>query len=339
MVRSLLRNSIFRLGIIEKSHLRPTRAALTLALAYVALVTLYILMSSRLASRMASSVESLALIEEIKGVVYVLVSGALLFACALLAFRKIARQDSIIIAQNKSIAGSERLAMAGLFTSSICHDINNIMTVIMGNTAMISESGNLSEDDRRILGQVKMASEKLTALVGRMMELGKGFVPGQIAQEDLALVIKGTIDFARIHQGVKGCTLSYQGPDHLAAMVNKSLIARSLMNLILNAAQASSRNCLVEIRLGQEGAEIFIDVHDDGPGIPEEDKELIFQPFYTSKEDGNGLGLLSLKTCAEQHGGRVELLDSPLGGACFRLWLPVKTTTGPTPGPSNRSIA
>ena len=65
-----------------------------------------------------------------------------------------------------------------------------------------------------------------------------------------------------------------------------------------------------------------VEVHDDGPGIPAALREKIMEPFFTTKEDGNGLGLLSLKLCAEQHGARIRIDTSHLGGACFALVSP-----------------
>ena len=66
---------------------------------------------------------------------------------------------------------------------------------------------------------------------------------------------------------------------------------------------------------------MFVEVNDDGPGIPERDKAAIFDAFYTSKPHGLGLGLVSVKVCAEAHGGSVEVFRSDLGGAAFRVRL------------------
>jgi signal transduction histidine kinase len=65
-------------------------------------------------------------------------------------------------------------------------------------------------------------------------------------------------------------------------------------------------------------------VHDSGTGVPRDERKKIFSALYTTKSSGTGLGLLSVKACAKIHEGFVEVDDSPLGGACFRLCLPVR---------------
>jgi two-component system NtrC family sensor kinase len=96
-----------------------------------------------------------------------------------------------------------------------------------------------------------------------------------------------------------------------------------LINLVLNAAEATGPGGRIDVRLTGDGAEARLEVHDDGPGIPEERRPGIFEAFETTKPDGTGLGLFSVQHIAEVHGGRAEALASELGGACFRVSLPV----------------
>jgi signal transduction histidine kinase len=79
------------------------------------------------------------------------------------------------------------------------------------------------------------------------------------------------------------------------------------------------------VRAGQDGGQVFLDVEDDGPGVPAEHAEALFEPFFTTKEGGTGLGLPTAARIAEAHGGTLSLLPRPPrgSGACFRLRLPV----------------
>ena len=95
------------------------------------------------------------------------------------------------------------------------------------------------------------------------------------------------------------------------------------MNMILNAAEATGVSGAIQVRLRRIGGRAEIEVHDDGPGIDADLEEKIFEPFFTSKANGNGLGLLSLRLCAEQHHGEIRLDRSELGGACLVLSLPL----------------
>ena len=95
------------------------------------------------------------------------------------------------------------------------------------------------------------------------------------------------------------------------------------MNLILNAAESMEGHGRILVRLEEDGHNLCLSVEDEGPGVPDEISELIMNPFFTTKQEGNGLGLLSLKIFTEQHRGKTEIFRSDLGGACFRIKFPV----------------
>ncbi|BBO67823.1 hypothetical protein DSCA_17530 [Desulfosarcina alkanivorans] len=122
-------NTRFREGVEDRSVLKPFRSAMVVSLTYVVLLFLYIYISGKIALQVSASAEILRQIELLKGFVFAVVTGTLLFLCIFTTAKKISKQDDLIIAQNKSITVSERLVMAGLFSSSVYHDINNIMVV------------------------------------------------------------------------------------------------------------------------------------------------------------------------------------------------------------------
>ena len=108
---------------------------------------------------------------------------------------------------------------------------------------------------------------------------------------------------------------------------HRSAIQETLLNLVLNAADATGGRGRIEVRSFEEDGAHVLEVHDDGPGVPLDIREEVFRAFFTTKADGNGLGLLSVRACAELHGGTAEIGDSPLGGACFRVTL--RSAEGP----------
>ena len=320
-----LKNSIFRTGIDEKSHLKPIRLALYLTILYVIAVSFYIWFSGKVALNLSKTIENLAAIELAKGLVFVSATAIVLFFCLYTTLRKIEKKDNIIISQNKSLISTERLVMAGIFSSSVCHDINNIMSIVIGNTEFLEESKKIDSKDRESVLQISDASKRLIDLVKRMMDAGKGFVPGELNYENLSNVINETIDFATIHEKVKSCQIQCNIQPNINLHINSILIGRTLMNLILNAAEATNEIGKILINLERDDRLVSIEVHDDGPGISEDTQEKIFEPFYTSKIDGNGLGLLSLKLCAQQHDAAIQIKKSRLGGACFSLSFPVES--------------
>ncbi len=311
-------------GVDEHSAIKPLRTALIIAAAYTVSISLYIYVSGILAAGFAPTVEKLETVELFKGFAFSLVTGFLLFYSSYLALKKISRQDDLIIKQTKSIIATERIVLAGLFSSSVCHDINNVMSIIIGNTELLMGSKNLDAEDKASLRDISKASQRLVELSRRMMDAGKGYIPGKRNFENLSDTMKKAIDFAKIHKKIKSCRLEYEIQPNVHLHINAILIERTLMNLILNASEATNETGRILIRLFTEDNFATIEVHDDGPGLSEEMQEKVVEPFYTSKVDGNGLGLLSLKICAQQHNGTIKIRRSHLGGACFCLTFPVE---------------
>ncbi|MCF8070696.1 MAG: HAMP domain-containing histidine kinase [Desulfobacterales bacterium] len=324
-INDFLKNSVFRTGLEEQSHLKPARLTLYITFSYAIAVSFYIWFSGKVALNLSNNIENLAVIELIKGLLFVLATSMVLFFGVYKTLRKIEKKDNIILSQNKSLISTERLVMAGIFSSSVCHDLNNIMSIVLGNVELLEMSKNIDSKDRKSVLQISDSSKKLINLVKRMMDAGKGYIPGKLNYENLSNVICKTIDFAKIHQKVKTCQIQCNIQPNISLHINSILIGRTLMNLILNAADATNKIGKILINLERDHRFVTIDVHDDGPGISEDTQEKIFEPFYTSKIDGNGLGLLSLKLCARQHDATIQVKKSKLGGACFSLSFPLES--------------
>lgn len=324
MIDSSLKTSMFRDGMDEHSQINPVKYAFFITILYVVLLSVYIIISGEIASRLSTSVKSLALFETYKGIVYALVSGVILFAVSLLTLKKIKQQDDLIISQNKSIISSEPIILTGIFSASVCHDINNLMSIVLGNIEFLEESKSMNDNDLKSIADIHDASTRLVDLVKRMMNNGKNYIPGEHKLTDVSDVIEKTVQFARIHNKIKNCDITYEIEKSLIIDINSILIERMLINIMLNAAEATNFSGKILIKLYQVDHLVTLEVHDNGPGIPNELQEQIFEPFYTSKSGGNGLGLLSLKICAEQHNGAIQLKKSDLGGACLCLTFPVE---------------
>jgi len=321
-IKSFLNNSEFRTGIDETSSIHPIMISSIIALSYIVLISFYIWLSGKYAGEMASSQENLQHIELIKGLLFAVVTGTLLLFSLYIIFLKIKRKDEIIISQNKSIISSEGLVISGLFSSSVCHDINNILTVIIGDSELLKISDNITQKEINYINDIYKASQNLKQLSQKMMDAGKGFVPDQKDFIDLTIIIKDTMDFARVHNKIKRCNLHYELPAELMMDMNSLLFSRTLMNLILNAAEATDGSGEILVKAKQHDGIITVEVHDDGPGIPDEIKNNILNPFFTTKKNGNGLGLLSLKIFLDQHNASIDIKKSELGGACFLISLP-----------------
>ncbi len=112
-------------------------------------------------------------------------------------------------------------------------------------------------------------------------------------------------------------------------------IRQVLLNLVLNAIEAMPDGGRVEIRTSSLPDSVLLTIQDSGPGIPDELRDHIFEPFVTSKESGTGLGLAVVHNWVTRHGGTIELGGDPATGACFRIWFPHRTDAPADPSASS----
>jgi signal transduction histidine kinase len=102
------------------------------------------------------------------------------------------------------------------------------------------------------------------------------------------------------------------------------LCRQAFLNLLDNALAAVSAEGIIAIKTYKENNLCVVEIYDNGPGIPDNDKQRVFDLYYTTKSSGTGLGLPTVLRIVREHGGRLDLLDSPLGGALFRMELPLE---------------
>lgn len=301
----------------------PTHIAVSLTSGYMAFVALYIWLSGKLAAYIAHDKQNLEYIELIKGMLFVLISGLLLFSLLFWAFRQLKSREETIALQHQSLLSSENLSLAGSFSLSISHDINNYLFVILGNADLLQESTHLSQAEHQQLKELQQAAQTIASITQRIMKASSRSISGQREDTDLVQLIQDTIDLAKRHKKLKSCTLQTQLPPTAHLSVYPPLCTRALLNLLLNAADATEEQGLLLVKLLPQDDHITLEVHDNGAGVSPELQERILDPFFTTKADGNGLGLLSFKLCAQQHQGSFHIGPSDLGGACFALSFPI----------------
>jgi signal transduction histidine kinase len=116
---------------------------------------------------------------------------------------------------------------------------------------------------------------------------------------------------------------------------SSDLLEQLVVNLADNAARAARgvphRRPRIRITVEKDAAHARLSVEDSGPGVPAQDRERIFDPFYTTAVDGTGIGLSIVQRILADHGGAVQVTDSPLGGAAFLVELPTSSPRTPIP--------
>lgn len=308
---------------LELSAPRPLRTAFLVAAVYALVCGLYIALSSQWAAGMASNVGDLASVELVKGLAFIGVSALVLFGLSLYLLRRVDRLHAETLRHREALIAAERSAMVGLFAASLAHDLRNVLMVIEGHADRLHESRD--PDAAARADEVEKASQSLRELAGHLVEVGRSGLPGPEEECRASDLVRGALAFGRGHAAVRACRVECDFAETPPSRLNRAMVQHMLLNLLLNAAEADPGGRIrIGVRVAAEGHAAEIEVHDGGPGIPRERRAEVFEPFVTSKGRGTGLGLLSVKACAEAHGGSVSVDQSPLGGARFRVQLPLR---------------
>ncbi|MCC5876713.1 MAG: HAMP domain-containing histidine kinase [Candidatus Sumerlaeia bacterium] len=300
----------------------PASYAAALAIPYFLVSWLYILVTTPMANAMARDQEHLAFIETMKGTAFIFLSAVFLFGLAWALFSRLKKKQRELDRTNTALIMAENRAIAGVFASSIAHDMNNIMMGLYNDVMDYSSQGGLTPEEQERANRLSFAAKEMMELARNLSQSGRSGTPGIPERVVVSESLGEIVAFARHHRSVRHCEIE-EVISPSAAIDGIPVILRQIfLNLILNAAEATEGRGKIRITCNSDSGNSVLEVHDSGPGIPEEKRESIFNAFVTSKDRGSGLGLHSVKAGVELHGGEVTVGDSPLGGALFTVRIP-----------------
>ncbi|HET7871745.1 MAG TPA: ATP-binding protein [Terriglobales bacterium] len=223
---------------------------------------------------------------------------------------------------------AERLAALGQLSAGLAHEIRNPLGVIKGSAEILKQKlAGVNALAEELSGFIYTEVNRLSALVSRFLDFAR---PSrlQLHPEELPPLLETCIRNAE-HQGATAHVniVRDYAADLPLAMIDRELCEQVFTNLIVNACEAmSEQGGAMKIRIATAGPQpaqgIRVEIEDSGPGINEEIKEQIFNPFFTTKKTGVGLGLAIVSKIVDAHSGSVKVESGPGLGACFRVTLP-----------------
>lgn len=217
-----------------------------------------------------------------------------------------------------------RLAIVGRLSATLAHEIRNPLASISGAAEMLS-SGRLPEDKAdRMTGIIVSQSRRVSELIDGYLSLARDTEDFPHTPIDLTALTTEAVESA-VHGFAGGVTISFPRHEQPEMVLgNQMRLGQALGNMLRNAVEALSDQLhgLVEVDLAREGDEVRLSVADNGPGIAEGRLDRVWEPFYTTKAEGTGLGLYICRRIAHEHGGRMELRNRPSGGLMASLILP-----------------
>jgi signal transduction histidine kinase len=248
---------------------------------------------------------------------------------------------------------SERIQALTLLAASVAHEIGNPLNALHIHLQLIERElrklnklaegagsgkprrmpttdlphGEVLEIGGKLQGYLDVAKGEISRLDYIVTQFLQALRPSQpkMKQASLNSVVLETVELLRPELDNRGQAVEVellpQLPD---APLDPAQMKQVLVNLMKNAMQAMTRGGMLKVSTGSAGEEIWMSISDTGGGIPHEQLNRIFEPFYTTKKKGSGLGLMIVQRIVRAHGGRIEL-DSRVGqGTTFKIWLPMR---------------
>jgi two-component system NtrC family sensor kinase len=222
----------------------------------------------------------------------------------------------------KALIQSEKMAAAGRLTASIAHEINNPLQGVQNCLHLADRDDVTPEKRKEYIDLARAELERLMLTVQRMLEF---YRPDSAAMEKVNFgeALEHVLLLMSKQFSERKIELKVDIPAHLPPVLAvNSQVQQVFINLILNALDAMSAGGLLEIRAQAVKRGVEITFQDSGPGIPPGQQASIFEPFFSTKSSGTGLGLTVSYNIITAHGGSLEVVPGHGPGACFRLFLP-----------------
>ena len=237
--------------------------------------------------------------------------------------RQVSDLSSELEQKNALLARRNRLAELGEMAAGVAHEIRNPLGGIRLYAGLLER--DLARDPERLglLRRLLDGVGQLDRIVGEMLDFTRRIVlqPRDLeAERVLEEALRSALPADGAAAGPVRILRRYATGLRLRA--DPHHLHRAVLNLVLNALEAMPEGGVLTLAAEAFPGGVELRVEDSGPGIPAETLGRVFDPFFTTKAQGTGLGLAIVQQVAEAHGGSVEALNRPEGGACFRIRLP-----------------
>jgi len=224
----------------------------------------------------------------------------------------------------------DRLAYLGTMAGGLAHEVRSPLNSIHMNVELLERDGCLSgepELEQKFKKRIARIKDEVTNLQKTLTEFLQFARPPGVKRlaTDIRDFIHDVIEFIGEELSRSNIKIRFDIAEHsYPVLIDRRQMEQVLQNLIFNARDAMDGDGVILISTKEDDKNIFIDIEDNGPGIPEENKSRIYDAFFTTKSKGTGLGLGITRRIVDEHQGQLQCI-SPVKngrGACFRIVLP-----------------
>ncbi len=220
----------------------------------------------------------------------------------------------------------ERLTTIGKLSAVVAHEIRNPLASISASAQMVSMSESVSPDDRKALDIVVKETDHLNEWISELLDYARPS-KGGTTEFDLAESIVHSVHFVRNLPGAESIEIETNLQPGITLKGDPQRFSRIVLNIAKNAIEAMDGKGLIVVRsykvIKGDSYEVIVDITNDGPPIPTEELERIFEAFYTTKARGTGLGLTTVIQICEDFNATLDVVSSESQGTVFTVHIPV----------------
>jgi signal transduction histidine kinase len=237
---------------------------------------------------------------------------------AALAWRNIGRTADLQIRLVRASELNSHLKELNLAAAGLAHETRNPLNIIRGQAQMVSRLPDVPPDVREKSRIIVDETDKVTAQLTEFINYSR---PREVRRTRVALATAGNEIVRTLALDIDEKKLAVEvAGEPLVVEADEQLLRQVLFNLLINAIQAVGEHGRIQIVTQRAGlAEAVLEVRDDGPGVPVENRREIFKPYFTTHQKGTGLGLAIVQQIVLAHGWEIECLYHPPHGAIFRI--------------------
>jgi len=233
-------------------------------------------------------------------------------------------------ADERATRAADKLVELSKLAGGLAHEIRNPLSTLNINLQLLEEDLTRSASEKEAIGRSRQRIAALRREVRRLSDVLDDFLrfarmpKPQLAAEDINEIVREVVRFIGPEARHNRANILTSCGDIPPCLVDRDLLEQAILNIIINAEQAMPGGGDIMIRTSFSDGNARISIADTGMGIPVKVLPHVFEPYYSTKKDGTGLGLSTVKRIVEEHGGGIEVHTEPNKGSCFTIGLPCK---------------
>lgn len=221
-----------------------------------------------------------------------------------------------------NLTRAAKLAVVGEMAAAMSHEVRTPLGILRSSADLLLREPTLTADGREVLGFIISETERLNKLVSTLIDAAKPRTPN-FNPIDLTQLIHHVVALLQNQAQAKQVHISFTQNEIMTIWADQDQMTQVLMNLLINAIQILPEHGIVEIHLDKQESNMVLSVSDNGPGIRVQNQAQVFEPFFTQRAGGVGLGLAVVRQIVQSHHGEITYRNSALGGAEFTIVLPI----------------